>query len=141
MIKPVMLDPTGGLEAPRPVPAPSQTKPSTAPGAASFADVLRDTVEAEGAVRFSAHAEQRLSERGIDLHGADTARIGRALDQAAGKGARETLVLMDRIALVASVPNRTVITALQQNELGDKVFTNIDSAVWVTDDVPNPPNL
>lgn len=103
-----------------------------APGSA-FADVLAQ-VQAERSVRFSAHALKRLEERHITLSEADHARIARAVDLARAKGARESLLLMDRLALVVSVPNRTVITAVARNELEDAVFTNIDSAVVISDE-------
>ena len=48
---------------------------------------------------------------------------------AASKGARESLVLMDQTAFVVSVPNRTVITVVDQPNLKQNVFTNIDSAI------------
>ena len=50
---------------------------------------------------------------------------------AAGKGARESLVLMNELAFVVSVPNRTVITAMTGNSMKGNVFTQIDSAVVV----------
>jgi flagellar operon protein len=53
------------------------------------------------------------------------------VDRAAAKGARESLVMMDDVALVVSVKNRTVITAVDRAHLKDNVFTNIDSAVIV----------
>ncbi|MDQ1255900.1 MAG: hypothetical protein QG656_494 [Candidatus Hydrogenedentes bacterium] len=80
---------------------------------------------------FSAHAAARMRQRGIALTPADEGRIGRAMDQAAAKGARESLLLMDQCALVVSVPNRTVITVVPPNEMDDTVFTHIDSAIVV----------
>jgi flagellar operon protein len=59
-------------------------------------------------------------------------QLGAAVDKAAQKGARESLVLMNRdLALVVSVTNRTVITAMDGNSIRDNVFTNIDSAVII----------
>ena len=55
-----------------------------------------------------------------------------AVDKAAQKGARESLILMNNdLALVVSVTNRTVITAMDGSSIRDNVFTNIDSAVIV----------
>ena len=51
------------------------------------------------------------------------------MDKLAAKGGRESLVLVDRMAFVVSVKNRTVITAVDQAGMRDQVFTNIDSAV------------
>jgi flagellar operon protein len=54
-----------------------------------------------------------------------------AVNRAEAKGAKESLILMDRLALVVSVKNRTVITAVDDQNLKDNIFTNIDSAVIV----------
>jgi flagellar operon protein len=51
------------------------------------------------------------------------------VDRAAAKGSRDSLVLLDQTAMVVSVKNRTVITALGRDQARDNVFTNIDSAV------------
>ena len=106
--------------------------------AAAFSEVLRGAMQGQEGVRFSAHAQQRLESRDIRLSPEDTARISRAVDQAAAKGARESLLLMDGVALVVSVPNRTVITALGTNESDNTVFTNIDSAVVVPGSLATP---
>ena len=105
--------------------------PNAKSGTAPFADVLAMELRGGTSVKFSAHAAQRLADRRIALTQRDEASISRAVDKAAAKGARETLLLMDKVALVVSVPNRTVITAMAQHELSDTVFTNIDSAVVV----------
>ncbi|MBM3288627.1 MAG: hypothetical protein FJY92_00605 [Candidatus Hydrogenedentes bacterium] len=110
-----------------PPPAP----PIAKAGPAGFADVLSAQMRGAAGVRFSAHASQRLADRRIALTQSDEASLSRAVDKAAAKGARETLLLMDKLAFIVSVPNRTVITAMPQHELGDTVFTNIDSAVVV----------
>lgn len=106
--------------------------------AAGFADVLADRLRDGKSVKFSAHAARRLADRHIALTPGDEASISRAVDKAAAKGARETLLLMDKLALVVSVPNRTVITALSQHEMGDTVFTNIDSAVLIAPEMRTP---
>ena len=38
--------------------------------------------------------------------------------------------MMDDMALVVNIKNRTVITVVSRNELKDSVFTNIDGAVF-----------
>lgn len=95
----------------------------------AFASLLEQAVGKSGEVRFSAHAMQRLTEREVTLSDEDKARIGESLDRAGEKGGRQALILMDDLALIASVPNRTVITVSPKSELQDMVFTNIDSAV------------
>ena len=80
-------------------------------------------------VKWSAHAAARLKQRGISLTDTQLARLETAVDKAASKGSRDALVMMDDTAMVVSVKNRTVITALAKDQARDNVFTNIDSAV------------
>ena len=56
-------------------------------------------------------------------------RLRSAVDKAAGKGSRDSLVLMDDLAMVVSITNRTVVTVVDRENLKQNVFTNIDSAV------------
>lgn len=106
-------------------------------GPSEFAGLLAEKLRA-GGLTFSAHATQRLAERRIALTDADQAHLSRAIDKAAAKGAREALLIMDRLALIVSVQNRTVITVVPRHELEDAVFTNIDSAVVVAQRAPLP---
>ncbi|MDN5344434.1 MAG: hypothetical protein PWQ18_545 [Clostridia bacterium] len=80
-------------------------------------------------LKFSRHASERLESRQISLSPQQMARLEQGVARAAGKGARESLVLLDDLALVVSVKNRTVITAASRQDLRESVFTNIDSAV------------
>ena len=82
-------------------------------------------------VKFSQHALQRLQSRNINLAQEQLQKIGSAVDKAAQKGAKESLVLMDNLAFVVSVKNKTVITAMDGASIKENVFTNIDSAVIV----------
>jgi len=56
-------------------------------------------------------------------------QLSQAIDKAALKGSKDTLILDDDAAYVASVPNRTIITAFSRASLQEGVFTSIDSAV------------
>lgn len=85
--------------------------------------------QAQGGIRFSAHAQARLQSRHIALDAEALRRVECAVDKAAEKGSRESLLLMDDVALIVSVRNRTVITAIDKENLKENVFTNIDSAV------------
>lgn len=80
-------------------------------------------------LKFSQHALDRLQSRNLQLSESDLKRLSQAVDKAAQKGAKESLVMMNDIALVVSVKNRTVITAMDGNGAEDKIITNIDSAV------------
>jgi flagellar operon protein len=115
------LLPPGLAPAGRPAAAPA----TQTPGGPSFADVLG----ARQQVRFSAHALQRVERRGIDVSPATLGRLNDGVERAAGKGARASVVFVDATAFVVSVPNRTVITAVDRDHMKQQVFTNIDSAV------------
>jgi len=80
-------------------------------------------------LKFSRHASERLETRRINLSSEQIVRLEQGVNRAATKGARESLILLDDLALVVSVRNRTVVTAAARQELREKVFTNIDSAV------------
>lgn len=98
----------------------------------SFADVLKTRL-ADGhrpaPLKLSSHALQRIERREIAFDGPVAARLEAAVDRAAAKGSRESLVLVDSTAFVVSVRNRTVITAVPVSPMNDQVFTNVDSAV------------
>src|SRR5579871_2687178 len=85
----------------------------------------------ENQLKVSGHAQTRLQSRNIQLSQDEWNRVADGVNKAAAKGAKESLVMVDNVALVVSVKNRTVITAVDQGHLKDNVFTNIDSAVIV----------
>ncbi len=82
-------------------------------------------------LRFSAHATQRLNERKIRMDQATMGKVNDAVDKAAAKGVEDTLILTPDAALIVSVKNRTVITAMDRGSLTGNVFTNIDGAVII----------
>jgi flagellar operon protein len=108
-----------------------QQQASRAAEVVSFDSVLQNTVGKVQTLKFSAHAKERLSLRNINLSDADLDRLNMAVNKAAMKGARQSLLVMDDQAFIVSVPNRTVITALDGGSMKENVFTNIDSAVIV----------
>jgi len=100
-------------------------------GAESFKDMFSKEVAGSSDVTFSKHARERLFSRGIELSDEDVQKISAALDKADIKGAKETLIMMDDIALVAAVKNRTIITAFDRSNLQEGIVTSIDSAVII----------
>jgi flagellar operon protein len=94
-------------------------------------DLGADLSRVRNPLKFSAHASQRLHERKIALDPAMMTKVNDAVDKAAAKGVEETLVLTPEAALIVSVKNRTVITAMDRGSLAGNVFTNIDGAVIV----------
>lgn len=100
----------------------------------SFKDILKEkTSEATAPkeLKFSKHAANRLVDRDISLSTQQLERLESATKKASEKGIRESLVIVDSLAFIVNIPNNTVVTALDQSETGDNVFTNIDGAVIV----------
>jgi flagellar operon protein len=88
-------------------------------------------------ITISAHARERLRMRNITLNDDDMAKISNAMDKVAEKGGREALFLVNtssgqNAAMVVSVRNRVVITAVDSVSMRDNIFTNIDSAAIVS---------
>ncbi len=96
----------------------------------NFAEILSRVSGDKNQIQFSGHAIKRLEERNIQLNESDVSRIQEAVNRAAGKGSKESLILDGDNAYVVNVPNRTVITAVDQLDMRERVFTQIDSAVF-----------
>lgn len=94
---------------------------------ASFEQLLAGMERSQ--LRFSGHAMKRIEQRGLHMDSERLSRLEQAVDRAASKGARESVVLLDELALVVSVRNQTVVTALDEASRKEHVFTNIDSVV------------
>ncbi|MDK2809336.1 MAG: hypothetical protein PWR27_45 [Petroclostridium sp.] len=112
-------------------PVPSRSNTSEAERAGVFDDILREKLSNTQELKFSKHAEARLKSRNISINPEQWQKIRDAVAKAEKKGVKESLILMDKLALVVSVKNKTVITAVSNEELKENVFTNIDGAVII----------
>lgn len=99
----------------------------TAPkkGTLSFGDILHNQQK----LTISKHAADRMQERNIQLSGQEWQSIQDKVKEAKQKGVKDALVVIDGNAMVVSVKNNTVITALNQSEADKKIFTNIDGTI------------
>ena len=97
--------------------------------AGGFAEILRDTCEEASALHFSKHAAMRLKMRNIQFSNEQLERIENGLVKAKQKGIKDSLVLVDNIALVVNTKNNVVVTAMEQEN--ENIYTNIDGAVIV----------
>ena len=95
----------------------------------SFNQILEEkkSTITKGELKFSKHANERLSSRNIDLSGEQIKRLENGASKAREKVIKESLVMVDDLAFIVNVKNNTVITAVNDTE--DTVFTNIDGAV------------
>jgi flagellar operon protein len=103
------------------------------PKGPSFSELLRRAGQSEGppGLQISAHARQRMEERGIPMDAAAEAALSKALTDLDAKGARDALLLRSDAAFVVNVPNRTLVTAIGREEMAERIFTQIDSAMIV----------
>ena len=98
-------------------------------GGMNFAQTLAQTTQHQDALRLSSHAQKRLDSSHVKLTESHMERIGGAVDRATQRGANQSLIMLDDLALVVSVKNRVIITAVDDSRMKDAVFTNIDSVV------------
>ncbi len=97
----------------------------------SFADILSDVSHEKQELKFSAHAIRRIDERNVQLSATDLQRLEGGVKQVEEKGARSSLILVDDMAYIVSVKNKTVVTAVDKQASMGNVFTNIDSVAIV----------
>lgn len=94
----------------------------------SLKDAWKDLSQ-QDVIRLSAHAEQRLAERHISLTAQERTNLGQAISTLHEKGAKNALIVRHDAAFVVNVPSRTLVTAINQQELQQRVFTQIDSTM------------
>lgn len=82
-------------------------------------------------INFSNHARQRLDQRGISMTNAEQESISNAMMELEQKGARDALLMRSDAAFVVNVPKRTVVTAMGNQDMRQRVFTQIDSAMML----------
>jgi len=98
----------------------------------NFQDLLQQEQAKQAKdIKFSVHAQNRIQERNIVISMDDRQRLSDGIEKILEKGGRESLIIMDNNAFLVSVPNRTVITAIDNEGLNENVFTNIDSAIVI----------
>lgn len=82
-------------------------------------------------LKFSNHAIERMRNRGVSFSPEQLGKLESAVQKAAEKGARDSLVLMNDTAVIVSVKNNTVVTVVDKASLKENVFTNIDSTIVI----------
>lgn len=97
----------------------------------SFQDILSQKTAEDTELKFSKHASNRLHDRNIELTKEQLERLNEGATKAGEKGIRESLVIVDKLAFIVNVPNNTVVTAMEQTETNENIFTNIDGAVII----------
>lgn len=93
----------------------------------SFKQVLVDVKNKDEGFTVSKHAALRLNE--INFTKEDMKEIEKGFEIAKNKNSKNTVMLYKEVALIASVQNKTLITAIEKDRAKDNIFTNVDSVV------------
>lgn len=102
----------------------------------SFAEILQSKsiqrslyADRTAELKFSKHAQVRLTDRRIELSSEQLERLNDGARKAGQKGIRDSLVIVDSLAFIVNIPSHTVVTAMDSTETNENVFTNINGAV------------
>ena len=90
---------------------------------------LQQAQPAQQPLNSSKHALTRVEERGIELTPELMDKLAGSIGRASEKGAVNILALGGEQAFIINVPHSRVITTISQDEMKEKIFTNIDAAV------------
>jgi flagellar operon protein len=120
---------SAGINGVRPA-SPGAQRQHGPSGGEEFQKILQEKLS-EKSLKISHHAQMRMNMRNIHLSSAQMAQLTDAVNRAEQKGVKESLILMNDVAFVVSIKNRTVITAIDGPGIKENVFTNIDGAVII----------
>ncbi|MCI9543621.1 MAG: flagellar biosynthesis protein [Acutalibacter muris] len=91
----------------------------------------RQEQSVESVINFSKHAMSRAQERGIELTPDLMEKLSGSVEKAQEKGAKNILAFNATQAFIINVPYGRVITTMNQDEMKENIFTNIDGAVLI----------
>ena len=109
------------------IPGQDRSLPGTEGGRTEFERLLQE--RAKTGLNFSKHAAKRMNERGIAVDAHLMNDLEHAVENAKKKGAKDVAIIGPQGVFIVNVPNNTVVTTMSQQDMREKVFTNIDSAV------------
>jgi flagellar operon protein len=101
------------------------------PPGPSFGQILNERLSQNRPVTFSKHALSRTEQRGIELGAQELEKLDAALARAGEKGLSDALVYMNDTAFIVNVPQKVVVTVVDNARQEPQVFTNIDGAVFI----------
>lgn len=93
----------------------------------SFKSILDRVKSKNEGFTVSKHAAKRLDE--INFTEEDMKQIEKGFEIAKDRNSKNTVMLYKDVAIIASVENKTLITAVEKDRAKDNIFTNIDSVV------------
>ncbi|HEY5524493.1 MAG TPA: TIGR02530 family flagellar biosynthesis protein [Clostridium sp.] len=93
----------------------------------SFKDLLNKAIDKKQGYTLSKHAAERLKE--MNFSEKDMKNIEKGFKLAEDKGAKNSVMVYKDVAIIASIENKTIITAVDKSRAQSNVFTNVDSVV------------
>lgn len=93
----------------------------------NFKDMLTDIQD----VKVSKHAKQRLTERNIHINDKQWQTISTKMKEAKEQGVTDSVVITQNATLLVSTKNNTVVTAMNNEEAANRIFTNINGTILI----------
>ncbi|TFE03493.1 TIGR02530 family flagellar biosynthesis protein [Jeotgalibacillus sp. R-1-5s-1] len=93
-----------------------------------FAEAFKQEIS-RNELKISKHAAERMTSRSINLTQEQWNRVNEKVHEAGEKGIKDSLVLLSDAALIVSIKNRTVVTAMGKHDIHDQIFTDIDGTI------------
>ena len=88
-------------------------------------------IKAVEGLNFSKHAAKRVIERGIATEGQFKNVLEHAVDEARKKGAKDLAVIGSQAVFFFFLSKNVGVTVMSREDMKDRIFTNIDSAVLI----------
>lgn len=111
------------------LPGSGLNKSSGKPGE-SFESHLREVCCRKG-VRLTGHAEKRMLSRKLQVSEEELEKISEAMKNVQKKGGGKSAIFLDGKIFLADIRNKSIITAIESGKDRERVFTGIDSAIFV----------
>jgi flagellar operon protein len=101
--------------------------------AADFEKVLAEKLKADApyGIKVSQHAQRRIAERKLDLDAQEFFKLRNAFETLKNKGGKDSLVITPKAAYIVDVDQRSIVTAMDKNDMAENVFTKIDSTLFI----------
>lgn len=93
----------------------------------SFQNLLDNAIKKKKEITISKHAALRLND--INFTDEDMKAVEKGFELAQEKNSKNAVMIYKDTALIASIENKTIITAVNKDRAKDNIFTNIDSVV------------